>query len=574
MLLLISIIAIGVTLIFGIAAIVYSLREEKAIKQLVDNELKQKQRLFEVTMMKEIQDRIGYSLEIETVVDIILGSLDTLLHYTSVSALVFEKERLQIKTHIKEAVSRNYLEKVKTSLLTSYALLEGADTSSVPDGNISGVPLDDLNHAVPTSWFQVPLIVNDRVVSIINVSSATGNAFTESEMITLYKIASQASEALSRLENILTVEKGKLMAMIGSLADGLFMVDLKGQLTVINNAAKDFLGIPKDNPSTIDLLSALPNSYDFSSKIQRAINHKRLIEEKEVTIDQKIFQIFITPVFDVSITTEKKVIGVSVLLHDITLEKSVAKMKEDFTNVMVHELRSPLTAIKASSELLMNPPGPLAEEEKNKIIGLIAQQSRKMLDEVALILDAAKLEAGLFTIQKIPGDLKKLITERVQMFQATAHEKFINLVVDIDPSIPTFNFDPIHVGQVINNLISNSLKFTSSGGTVKISAKPAIGSVVVSVSDTGAGIPKDKQHLLFSKFTQLSGADHGSVGTGLGLYIVKGVVEAHGGTVSLESEEGRGTTITFSLPIENAAKASAEPHPSFLTSQPQQKMMN
>ncbi|HVA96357.1 MAG TPA: ATP-binding protein [Candidatus Acidoferrales bacterium] len=574
MLLIISIIAIGATIIFGIAAIMYSMREEKAIKQLVDNELKQKQRLFEITMMKEIQDRIGYSLEIEKIIDVITGSLDALLNYSSVSALVLEKDRLQFKTHVKEAVSKQYIETIRSSLLRSYATIENLDTPTIPEGNISGVALDDLNHALPVSSFNVPMIVNDRAVGIINISSTKPKGFTEAEMTTLYKIAAQTSEALSRLENILTVEKGKLMAMIGSLADGLFMVDVNGQLTIINNAAKEFLGIPVDKPSTIDLLSALPNTYDFSGKIQRAINHKRVIEEKEVTIDQKIFQIFITPVFDVSITTEKKVIGVSVLLHDITLEKSVAKMKEDFTNVMVHELRSPLTAIKASSEMLIAPPGPLSEEERKKIIGLIAQQSRKMLDEVALILDAAKLEAGLFTIQKIPGDLKQLINERVQIFQAPAHEKFINLTVDIDPSIPMFNFDPIHIGQVVNNLISNSLKFTSSGGTIKITAKPAIGSVVVSVSDTGAGIPKDKQHLLFSKFTQLSGAEHGSVGTGLGLYIVKGVVEAHGGTVNLDSEEGRGTTITFNLPIDGAKQTAPDQHPTILPANKPPKLVN
>jgi len=89
--------------------------------------------------------------------------------------------------------------------------------------------------------------VNDRVVAMINVSAIRQNAFTEAEMTTLYKISAQASEALSRLENILTVEKGKLMAMIGSLADGLFMVDVTGRLTIINNAAKDFLTIAKDN---------------------------------------------------------------------------------------------------------------------------------------------------------------------------------------------------------------------------------------------------------------------------------------------------------------------------------------
>jgi signal transduction histidine kinase len=574
MLLIVSIIAIAATLIFGVIAILYSLRGEKAIKQLVDNELKQKQRLFEITMMKEIQDRIGYSLEVEKVVDVIIGSLDTLLDYSSVSALVFEKEHFLFKTHVKEPVNKQYIEAIRLALAKSYATIENTDPPSIPEGDISGVALDDLNHIMPVSTFHVPLIVNDRAVGIINVSSTKPGLFTEAEMITLYKIAAQTSDALSRLENILTVEKGKLMAMIGSLADGLFMVDVNGQLTVINNAAKDFLGIPVDKPSTIDLLSALPNTYDFSGKIQRAINHKRVIEEKEVTIDQKTFQIFITPVFDVSITTEKKVIGVSVLLHDITLEKSVAKMKEDFTNVMVHELRSPLTAIKASSEMLIAPPGPLTDEERKKIIGLIAQQSRKMLDEVALILDAAKLEAGLFTIQKIPGDLKQLINERVQIFQAPAHEKFINLIVKIDPSIPNFNFDPVHVGQVVNNLISNSLKFTSSGGSIKITAKPAIGSVVVSVSDTGAGIPKDKQHLLFTKFTQLGGAERGSAGTGLGLYIVKGVVEAHGGTVSLESEEGRGTTITFTLPIDGASKPTAEQHPLLQQEQKLQKLVN
>lgn len=554
----VTIIAIAATIIFGTAAIIYSMREERAIKKLVDNELEQKHRLFEVTMLKEIQDRIGYSLEIEQVVDVIVGSLDVLLNYSTVTALVVEDNNLEFKTRLKESVSRQYVESIKVALLQSYVTIEATDMPMLTDGSVTGLAIDDLNHATPQTSFNVPLIVNDRVVSIINISSTKPNAYTEAEMTTLYKIAEQTSEALSRLENILSIEEGKLMAMIGSLADGLFMVDVNGKLTIINEAAKAALSIAKEKPTTIDLLSSLPNSYDFSSKIQRAINHKRVIEEKEVSIDDKIFHIFITPVYDVSITTERKVIGVSVLLHDITLEKSIAKMKEDFTNVMVHELRSPLTAIKASSELLMAPPAPLAEEEKNKIIGLISIQARKMLDEVSLILDAAKLEAGLFTIQKLPGDFKKLVNERVQVFQAQAHERFVNLAVNVDQSLPNFNFDPIHMGQVINNLISNSLKFTTSGGTVKITASKSAGNLILSVSDTGAGIPKDKQHLLFTKFTQLSNASHGAVGTGLGLYIVKGVVEAHNGTVNLESEEGHGTTITCTIPMEEAMPAKTE----------------
>jgi signal transduction histidine kinase len=558
------VISVFATLAFGITAVIFSVREERAIKKLVENEAKQKQRLYEITILKEIQDRIGYSLDVEKVIDVITSSLDGLLRYSAASAIIVKNENLLFKTHLQEAVNRSFIESVKTSMLHSIGVLLQTSPGSEVQENIAGAPFDDLSQEKIQSFFHIPLIVNDRVVGLMNISSTKPNQYTEEEMTMLYKIADLASQALSRLENILSVEKGKLMAMIGSLADGVFMVDINSQLTVINNAAKEFLHVEKENPSTLDILSSLPNSYNFGAKIQKAINHKRVIEEKEMPVGEKVFQIFITPVFDVSVTTEKKVIGVSVLLHDITLEKSIAQMKEDFTNVMVHELRSPLTAIKASTDLLLSgEPGAtddkkneLTAEERHKLNSLISQQSRKMLDEIAFILDAAKLEAGLFTLQKTSGDLKALIESKATFFSAVAHEKFVNLSLAIDPSLPSFSFDQAHVGQVVNNLISNSLKFTPSGGTIKISAKPAIGNVVVSVSDTGVGIPKEKQSLLFSKFGQFNSA-HGTNGTGLGLYIVKGIVEAHGGTVKLESEEGKGTTITFTLPLEETKTESA-----------------
>src|SRR5581483_11888139 len=110
LLIIISIIAIAATIVFGVIAIIYSVREERAIKKLVENELKQKQRLFEITMMKEIQDRIGYSLEINEVVDVIVGSLDALFKYSVVSSLVLEENKLKFTAHVKEPVSRQYIE--------------------------------------------------------------------------------------------------------------------------------------------------------------------------------------------------------------------------------------------------------------------------------------------------------------------------------------------------------------------------------------------------------------------------------------------------------------------------------
>src|ERR1700722_8368714 len=171
MLIIISVIAIAATIIFGVIAIIYSIREEKAIKNLVDNELRQKQRLFEITMMKEIQDRIGYSLEIGKVVDVIIESLDVLVSYTTVSSLVLQDNLLHFTIHVKEPVSKQYIETIKAAMFESYTAIE-ANTMKLPeDENIMGAALDDLNHATPTSFFHVPLIINDRVVSILTVAS-------------------------------------------------------------------------------------------------------------------------------------------------------------------------------------------------------------------------------------------------------------------------------------------------------------------------------------------------------------------------------------------------------------------
>lgn len=567
------------TFIFGLAAIIFSFREEKAIKKLIAKDIEQKQRLYEITILKEVQDRIGYSLDVEKVSDVITTSLDSFFTYSTVSSMVIKGDKMLFKGHLQESVSHPYIELIKDGMLRSLKALR--ETSASEDealptemtSDISGVPFDDINHVKPLSYFHIPIIVNGRVVGLITISSSQANRYTEQEMTIIYKIADSASLELSHLENILSIEKGKLVDAIGSLTDGLMMIDVSGQVTVINKAAKDFLALDKDNPTTIDILSALPNSYDFSSKIQRAINHKRNIEEKEVNIDDKIFQVLITPVYDASVTSEKRVIGVCVILHDITLEKSIAQIKEDFTNVMVHELRSPLTAIKASTDLLLPDikedgsasDKELSVEERRKVTQLISTQSRKMLDQISLILDAAKLESGVFSLQKTKEDLKKILEDKAAIFTAAAKEKFVTIVTEIDPSLPSFAFDPIRIGQVINNLISNSLKFTPSGGTISIKAKPAIENVIVSVSDTGAGVPKEKQHLLFSKFAQLRTA-HPEAGTGLGLYFVKGIVEAHGGSVTLESEEGRGTTITFTLPIEDKLEDKATPRLSQATS--------
>lgn len=559
-------IALICTIVFGLIAIFLSMREEKAKKLLLEREDQQKQRLYEITILKEIQERIGYSLDIEKAIDVITGSLDNLFTFSSVSSMIIHDDKLIFKSHFKEGVNQKFISEIKTSMLASLTALEVSHLPEAIEENFSGSALDEFSQSVPAAYFHIPFVINEKVVGLINVASKEKNPYTEQRMTLLYKIADLASRALSRLEDVLTVEEGKLLAMVGSLADGVFMVDVHSQLTIVNNAAKGFLHIEREHPTIIDVLSSLPNTYDFGGKIQNCIKENKAINEKEVKIGDKTFTVTISPVLDLRQRSEPRVIGASVLLHDITIEQSVAQMKEDFTNIMVHELRSPLTSIKASTELLRSQT-PLTPEEKQKLIQLIFSQSNNLLDEVSLILDAAKLESGLFTVRKTHGDLKKLIQDRVTVFFPQAEERFIKLVTDIDPALPNFSFDLNHISQVFNNLISNSLKFTPSGGEIHITAKKVDDKVAISVSDNGSGIPKDKQHLLFSKFSQIA-TPNAHVGTGLGLYIVKGVIEAHKGEVKLESEEGKGTTISFTLPIETSLLAAESASPFLPASHP------
>lgn len=261
------------------------------------------------------------------------------------------------------------------------------------------------------------------------------------------------------------------------------------------------------------------------------------------------------------------IFGVAVIIISFKYEKAKEVIKAyekeksgkngDFMHIIIHELRAPLTAIKDTSQLLLTNQNTLAQEEKNRLLSLIHQQSLKLIDQVGLILDAGRLKAGRFVLERKIVDVKRLIQETVDIFMSQAENKHVTLKANIDPTITDMYIDPTRFYQVLNNLISNSLKFTNEYGSIIVTAilnrstpdnKPV--SVTISVSDTGVGIPKEKQVFLFTQYSQLSSNQNGSSGTGLGLYITKGIVEAHGGKIQVDSEPNQGTTITFTLPIQ------------------------
>jgi len=221
------------------------------------------------------------------------------------------------------------------------------------------------------------------------------------------------------------------------------------------------------------------------------------------------------------------------------------RMKSDFFSLMSHELRTPLTSIKEGTTLLLDGVGGETTEKQKRLLSIIAEESNRLIDLVNSSLDLSKMEAGMMTYTFVKSDIIPLIYKAVIEIEPIAKAKNIKTELNVmSRKLPFTNMDTERILQVLRNLIGNAVKFTPEGGQVKISAGHAEGSLIVSVSDKGPGIPTKDLVSIFDKFK--TSKNH--KGTGLGLAIVKNIITAHGGKVWAESKPGQGSTFTFVLP--------------------------
>lgn len=561
--------------LFGVLAVYFSLREDRLKKELAGKDANTKRRMYELSVLKALQERIGYSLDVERVIDTLTGSLKNLFPYSTASSVIIHEDKYVFKIALEERVGSNFVEQVKRSMLASLASLRDHPLPQHFEEVKTGLIADEDNTDPLASFFHIPLIVKGEIVGLISICSTKPGLYKEEDMTILYQLTSSASNALSKLKEVISTEQEKLLSMIASLADGILMIDMSYKLTLINQAAKNLLGIPHlTNPTIFDTVNMLSKQYDFGAKIKESLSLGKTIEEKELHLVEKTVQVIVTPVFgpneDLVDSIQRKVMGVTVLIHDITLEKSLQQMKEDFTTAVVHELRSPLTAMKAAAEIMVGNPN--LEQSQQKLARIIDEQSKRLLNDINSLLDAAKLEAGHFTIWQAPTDIGKVVTESVDLFEAEAQRKNVKISSYMEDALPQAFIDTIRIDQVLNNLISNSLKFTPNGGEIKLKVvsqySPQLPQtltnpgILVSVTDNGIGIPLEKQKLLFNKFSQVKQdrsssnqpESETSEGTGLGLYIAKGIIEAHGGNIYINSAPQQGTTIFFTLPVAQEEK--------------------
>ena len=231
-------------------------------------------------------------------------------------------------------------------------------------------------------------------------------------------------------------------------------------------------------------------------------------------------------------------------------------MKDEFVSLVSHELRTPLTSIRGYLELLLEESGDFTPEQ-TRFLGVVDRNSERLLDLVGDLLFLAQIDAGKLAIEHELVDLGALLEDSAEALRPIAESRGIELVTSIAP-LPNRIGDGTRLGQVLNNLLSNALKFTPEGGRVSVSLHADGDSTVVEVEDNGVGIPSAEQDRLFERFFRSSKATQAAIpGTGLGLAITKAIVEGHGGRISVASEENVGTSVRVDLPLATAPGAAA-----------------
>ncbi|MCR4294681.1 MAG: ATP-binding protein [Elusimicrobia bacterium] len=375
------------------------------------------------------------------------------------------------------------------------------------------------------------------------------------------KRVEEVTVPLKREKKTLENEAKRTDSVLGSMVEGVVVVDEQGKILMMNPAAEQIYGQTlaqsagkpiTDKPSeqfvvTMSNELTTPADRDIGGevKLQGAADTQRTLRASSAVVK----------------TEEGKVVGMVSALPDATKHKELQRMQRDFVAHVTHELRAPLSSIRAALEILQGQFASKIEEDETRMLNTALKNSDRLADMINSILDFSKIESGQMEVFTKPAEAARIAQDAVDSLQPWAQKKRIELTLSAPEGLPLVEADASRTVQVIINLLSNSIKFTPAGGRISVAlvkrAEGNQGFVEYSVKDTGPGIPKAEQGKVFEKFVQIAAGETHVGGTGLGLSIAKALVHLQKGKMWLESEAGQGATFLFTLPVHVAESVEA-----------------
>jgi PAS domain S-box-containing protein len=365
----------------------------------------------------------------------------------------------------------------------------------------------------------------------------------EKSRLALMNILEDVEETRRKAEE----ERDKTAAIITNFADGLLVFDNKNKLVLINPQAEVFFDVKSRDlvgRSALEL-ATFPTLEPLMKLLGGEI---REVFRKELPLKENlILEVSTTPIM-----SGQERLGNLVILHDITREKMVERMKTEFVSLAAHQLRTPLSAIKWTLRMLLD--GDLGQitKEQKEFIEKTYNSNERMISLINDLLDVTRIEEGRYLYKPILTDFEPIVQFVINSYKEEAERKNIQILFEKpEEKLPKLMIDVEKIRLAIQNLLDNAIKYTPAGGRVTISLERVKKEIRFSIQDSGVGIPKDQQERVFTKFFRGANVIRlATEGSGLGLFITKNIIEAHGGKIWFESGEGKGTTFYFTLPVE------------------------
>jgi two-component system phosphate regulon sensor histidine kinase PhoR len=361
------------------------------------------------------------------------------------------------------------------------------------------------------------------------------------------------------LQDIAT-EKSKIKTIINCMGDGVLVSDGENRIVLTNPAAARMLKKPE-----AALLGKLLNQCDIPSELSKIMEESlKTKDQSYASVSQELTIGESKETFLRAHTAPVKndlgeTMGSVTVLQDISHLKELDKMKSEFIAMVTHELRAPIAAVEQQLNVILGKMAGDLTEKQEQLLSRAKERTGGLLTLIKDLLDLSKIEAGKMVQYKEPLPLKEVIQRVVDLMKTEAEAKKIDLQFSASPDVPLIHADRDSMEGIFTNLISNGIKYTPEGGRVWVTLSEENGLVKATVSDTGMGIQKEDLSRIFDRFYRVKSTETRQiVGTGLGLSIVRSIVDAHLGSISVESEPGKGTTFTVCFPKTTAPPTASK----------------
>jgi len=415
-----------------------------------------------------------------------------------------------------------------------------------------------------SSWgMSSAVIANGRARGMVQMyymedrtSEELGGPFLAAERNLLDAIARILGEAVQRREveaeireksASLAQERNRLEMILRNIGDGVVVTDADNAVLLMNRAALHLLGLVDGEPIGENFLDLLQDGAFRNLWIKTAERQAPLLRE-EMTVrhpEPRTVAMTRNEIPDLAYGRP----GHVTIMHDVTRERDIDRLKTDFVSSVSHELRTPMTSIKGFVHTLLRKPDIPADKVRH-FLTIISQESERLLSLIEDLLTISRIEAGALQFEQQAVLIQRKFERVVEAIEPQRLKKSLSIAIEVEPGLRPVHADPEKLYAVLLNLVDNAIKFTPEHGAITMACRQTERGVEISIQDTGIGIPESELGRVFDRFYRVQRPGEEHAGTGLGLFIVKQIIEQHGGSIEVESSVGKGTRFTIVLPSE------------------------